>query len=159
MRKESTINKFGRASPPKVKIVPSLPQFRCFSTISKELDYSKLNPYYVTGFTDAEGCFLINIVRRSDQKLGYNVNLMFKIKLHLKDKLLLEKIRNFFDKIALAATYGCSAASRSRLGNPAGRVGNITVRKNGSVEYVVSSIKDLEIVINHFDNYPLITHK
>ena len=198
LRKESTINKFGRASNfflllfiiikknnPKVKIVPSLPQFRCFSTISKELDYSKLNPYYVTGFTDAEGCFLINIVRRSDLKLGYNVNLgappSFKIKLHLKDKLrghkkikdflrpcfstvrcgskLLEKIRNFFDKIALAATYGCSAASRSRLGNPAGRVGNITVRKNGSVEYVVSSIKDLEIVINHFDNYPLITHK
>ena len=136
LRKESTRNKFGRASSPKVKIVPSLPQFRCFSTINKELDYSKLNPYYVTGFTDAEGCFLINIVRRSDLKLGYNVNLMFKIKLHLKDKLLLEKIRNFFDKI-----------------------GNITVRKNGSVEYVVSSIKDLEIVINHFDNYPLITHK
>jgi hypothetical protein len=136
LRKESTRNKFGKASSPKVKIVPSLPQFRCFSTINKELDYSKLNPYYVTGFTDAEGCFLINIVRRSDQKLGYNVNLMFKIKLHLKDKLLLEKIRNFFDKI-----------------------GNITVRKNGSVEYVVSSIKDLEIVINHFDNYPLITHK
>ncbi|UYZ01840.1 LAGLIDADG family homing endonuclease (plasmid) [Peribacillus frigoritolerans] len=133
MRKESTINKFGDS---KVKIVPSLPQFRCFSTISKELDYSKLNPYYVTGFTDAEGCFLINIVRRSDLKLGYNVNLMFKIHLHLKDKLLLEKIRNFFDKI-----------------------GNITVRKNGTVEYVVSSIKDLEIVINHFDNYPLITHK
>ena len=161
MRKESTINKFGRASNfflllfiiikknnPKVKIVPSLPQFRCFSTINKELDYSKLNPYYVTGFTDAEGCFLINIVRRSGgsalQKLGYNVNLgapsSFKIKLRasglLKDKLLLEKIWNFFDKI-----------------------GNITVRKNGSVEYVVSSIKDLEIVINHFDNYPLITHK
>ena len=144
LRKESTRNKFGKASSPKVKIVPSLPQFRCFSTISKELDYSKLNPYYVTGFTDAEGCFLINIVRRSDQKLGYNVNLgappSFKIKLRasglLKDKLLLEKIRNFFDKI-----------------------GNITVRKNGSVEYVVSSIKDLEIVINHFDNYPLITHK
>jgi len=144
LRKESTRNKFGKASSPKVKIVPSLPQFRCFSTINKELDYSKLNPYYVTGFTDAEGCFLINIVRRSDQKLGYNVNLgappSFKIKLRasglLKDKLLLEKIRNFFDKI-----------------------GNITVRKNGSVEYVVSSIKDLEIVINHFDNYPLITHK
>jgi len=144
LRKESTINKFG--SSVAVKIVPtfgwgvSTPQFRCFSTISKELDYSKLNPYYVTGFTDAEGCFLINIVRRSDQKLGYNVNLMFKIKLHLKDKLLLEKIINFFDKI-----------------------GNITVRKNGSVEYVVSSIKESpwrqEIVINHFDNYPLITQK
>uniref|UniRef100_UPI0030E441BE hypothetical protein n=1 Tax=Dematophora necatrix TaxID=2751867 RepID=UPI0030E441BE len=138
LRKESTINKFGA----KMKIVcascasVSLPQFRSFSTISKELAYSKLNPYYVTGFADAEGCFLINIVRRSDQKLGYNVNLMFKINLHLKDKLLLEKISDFF-----------------------GKIGNITVRKIESVEYVVSSIKDLEIVIKHFDDYPLITQK
>jgi len=118
-------------------VVPtSLRQFRSFSSQSLELGYSKLNPSYVTGFADAEGCFLIKIYRRSDLKLGYSVNLAFQINLHLKDKLLLEKIRNYFYKI-----------------------GNITVRKNGSVEYGVNSIKDLEVVINHFDNYPLITKK
>jgi intein-encoded DNA endonuclease-like protein len=94
-----------------------------------------LYPYYVTGFVDGEGCFLINVPSRSDQKLGYNVNLMFKIKLHSKDKVLLEKIRDYFG------------------------VGNITIRKNGYVEYIVSSKKDIEVIINHFDSYPLITQK
>jgi len=94
-----------------------------------------LYPYYVTGFVDGEGFFLINVPSRSDQKLGYNVNLMFKIKLHSKDKVLLEKIRDYFG------------------------VGNITIRKNGYVEYIVSSKKDIEVIINHFDSYPLITQK
>jgi hypothetical protein len=52
----------------------------------------KLNPYYVTGFVDGEGCFLINVNTRSDLKLGYNVNLMFKLKIHSKDIKLLENI-------------------------------------------------------------------
>jgi hypothetical protein len=60
---------------------------------------------------------------------------MFKIKLHSKDKVLLEKIRDYFG------------------------VGNITIRKNGYVEYIVSSKKDIEVIINHFDSYPLITQK
>lgn len=95
----------------------------------------KLNPYYITGFVDGEGCFLINVQRRSYLKLGYSVSLMFKILLHPRDKELLEKIQIFF------------------------KVGNIYTRKEGHVEYVVSSLKDIEVIINHFDSYPLITHK
>ena len=96
----------------------------------------KLNPYSVTGFIDGEGCFLININTRSDQKLGYNVNLMFKLKIHIRDKKLLDYIWNYF--------YN---------------VGNITIRKDGYVELIVSSIKDIKVLINHFDAYPLITKK
>ncbi|CAG8976712.1 hypothetical protein HYALB_00008468 [Hymenoscyphus albidus] len=90
-------------------------------------------------FTD-EGSFLINIHKRSDLILGYSVSLSFKIKLHLKDKELLENISNFFN------------------------VGKIYLRKDGYVDYIVNSMKDLyfvrrEVIINHFNDYPLITQK
>ena len=98
-----------------------------------------LNPYYVTGFTDAEGSFLINIqsrsVGRSPLKLGYSVSLSFKLKLHSKDSELLERIFKFFN------------------------VGKISTRKDGYIEYIVNSMKEMEIIINHFNNYPLITQK
>jgi len=33
------------------------------------------------------------------------------------------------------------------------------IRKNGinSVQYVVESIQELQVIVNHFDNYPLVT--
>ncbi len=94
-----------------------------------------LNPYYVTGFTDAEGCFLINIQSRPGLKLGYSISLSFKLKLHSKDKELLERILNFFN------------------------VGKVYTRKDGYVEYIVNSMKDMEVIIDHFNNYPLISQK
>lgn len=34
---------------------------------------NKLNPYFVTGFTDGEGCFLINMRPNPKLKMGYSV--------------------------------------------------------------------------------------
>src|SRR5689334_23918200 len=104
-----------------------------------------LNPYYVTGFTDAvrSGCFLINIQKRSDLKLGYSISHSLKTKkLHLKDKEL----------IALA----CALRSAQKLCNFF-NVGKIYIRKDGYVDYIVNSMKDIEVIIDHFNNYPLIT--
>jgi hypothetical protein len=50
----------------------------------------------VTGFTDGEGCFLINVRPNPRLKNGYSIELVFKIALHLKDKVLVENIRSFF---------------------------------------------------------------
>jgi hypothetical protein len=30
----------------------------------------KLNPYWVTGFVDAEGCFYVRLVRSKNHKIG-----------------------------------------------------------------------------------------
>jgi LAGLIDADG endonuclease len=68
-------------------------------------------------------------------KTGWIVYLQFGIGLHKKDRLLLESIKTLF-----------------------GNVGNIT-EGNQKVQYRVSSIKDLEVIIEHFDNFPLITQK
>ena len=67
-------------------------------------------------------------------KLGFTVFLQFGINLKIKDKQLLESIQSHLN------------------------VGNITLGKH-NCQYTVTSIKDLEVIINHFDNYPLITQK
>lgn len=62
---------------------------------------------------------------------------MFQITLHKKDFKLLEQIKNHFQG-----------------------VGNIYIKKaNEAVEYKVGSKKDLKVLIDHFDKYPLITQK
>jgi len=68
-------------------------------------------------------------------KTGYSIELVFKIKLHLKDKELIENIRNYFG------------------------IGTIGKTSDGCIQYTVCSIKDLFIIINHFNKYPLLTQK
>jgi len=94
-----------------------------------------LNPYYITGFTDAKGCFSASIYKDSRMSLKWQVKPIFKISLHNKDRRILE---------ALQRTWG---------------VGKIYKDGNDTSTYRVSSLKNLRIIINHFDKYPLITQK
>jgi hypothetical protein len=60
-----------------------------------------------------------------------------------KDKLLLESIKSYF--------------SSGFAGN---KVGGISINKrDGQLVYSVNSIKELAIIVEHFDKYPLITQK
>jgi hypothetical protein len=38
-------------------------------------------------------------------------------------------------------------------------VGNITKQSKDSIRYCVTSVKELQVIIDHFDKYPLITQK
>lgn len=82
-----------------------------------------------------EGCFHISIVNQADVKVGKSVRVMFQISLHRKDKALLYQIKDFF------------------------HVGEVIDRKDGAYYYKVSQIKDLMLIVNHFDKYPLLTEK
>jgi hypothetical protein len=99
---------------------------------------SPLNPWFITGFTDAEGCFSVEIMKdsRNPKKINYNYNLCFKIGLHRRDRALLEEIQKYF-----------------------GGIGSITVLDENAYLYRVASIKNLKLIIDHFDKYPLITEK
>jgi len=66
---------------------------------------------------------------------GYHVLAEFIIGLHKKDRALLELIQQFFG------------------------VGKIYNNGAQGIEYRVHSIKDIELIINHFDKFPLITKK
>ena len=49
----------------------------------------KLDPLFVTGFTDGEGSFSVSITPKNTSKVGgYNVKIFFLINLHLKDLIL-----------------------------------------------------------------------
>lgn len=95
---------------------------------------SGLHPYYITGFSDAESCFFINVRPRPLRKKGYAVEILFRINLSSKDKLLLEKIKDYFG------------------------VGRLLLQGNFA-SYNVRSLSDLQVIIDHFDRYPLISSK
>ena len=94
-----------------------------------------LNPFYVTGFTDGEGSFGIYFTKYSQSKAGYLIQPNFQITLHKNDYALLEKIKNFFG------------------------VGGIYKDGKNLFKYSVRSLKDLGIIIKHFEKYQLQTQK
>jgi hypothetical protein len=44
-----------------------------------------------------EGCFLININKALDHKIGYSISLRVSVNQHIKDKLLLKTLANVLD--------------------------------------------------------------
>nr|QYB19419.1 LAGLIDADG endonuclease [Monilinia fructicola]QYB19480.1 LAGLIDADG endonuclease [Monilinia fructicola]QYB19542.1 LAGLIDADG endonuclease [Monilinia fructicola]QYB19604.1 LAGLIDADG endonuclease [Monilinia fructicola]QYB19667.1 LAGLIDADG endonuclease [Monilinia fructicola] len=97
-----------------------------------------LSPWFISGFTDAEGTFGINFNLKSTTKLGVTAIPLFQIGLHLKDELLLNNIREYF-----------------------GEIGTLVYNKDKDVIFFkVQSLKQiLTVIIPHFDKYPLITQK
>ena len=99
---------------------------------------SKLNPWFITGFVDAEGSFTISVVKDPRYSAGYRVEAIFSISLHKKDSAILEQIQSFFDG--------------------AGKIKFETKRDVAS--YVIRS-KDqiIRLLLPHFDSFYLITQK
>lgn len=105
------------------------------STTQREAN-TLLNPWFITGFTDGEGCFGIFIQKSTTSKLGVTIIPLFQIGLHKKDEQLLRDIQ-------------------ANLGG----IGSISYGQN-MVFFKVQSLKQiLAGIIPHFDKYPLITQK
>ena len=51
-----------------------------------------MDPNYIVGFVDGEGCFSVGCSRRPDVKLGYEIRAAFEIEMVVDDKPILEKI-------------------------------------------------------------------
>jgi hypothetical protein len=83
------------------------------------------NPWFLTGFTDAEGSFSINISPDNRSNLNWAVQAVFTINLHKKDFGNLEAIKN---------TLG---------------VGNINFRSDSVVSYKVKNKKELQVIFSH----------
>nr|YP_010721260.1 LAGLIDADG homing endonuclease [Cyathus striatus]WDS46411.1 LAGLIDADG homing endonuclease [Cyathus striatus] len=95
-----------------------------------------LNPMWVTGFTDAEGSFMLSITTRANSK-NLSIRPSFEIGLHSKDTAILHKIKNFFG------------------------VGLVTIRKfKDTGSFSVTKINDLSnIIVPHFREFPLQSQK
>lgn len=78
---------------------------------------------------------MLNFVRNNKLKVGWRIQPWFRIGLHKKDLYILQSIQNY-------------------LG-----VGKIYDQGPEAIQYSVGSIKDLIIIENHLNKYPLITKK
>jgi len=55
-----------------------------------------LDPWYIVGFTEGEGCFAITISKHKTKKLGLDARLIFEIELRGDDRPILEAIKKYF---------------------------------------------------------------
>ena len=115
--------------------IPSKQLNNKFSTL-KPLNINKLNPWFVTGITDAEGMFTIMVDKNNKRTLGWRVQSKFQIGLHVRDFNLLLQLQEFFKGI--------------------GSIG----KSENMAYYSVSSVEDLtKVIIPHFLKYFLLTKK
>ena len=107
---------------------------RNYSTIN---NYS-IDPWFITGLFVAESSFVVTILKNPRYKTGWNVQARVQIKMHEIDRTLMEKIQEFF-----------------------GGIGYISKANNNlAVEFRVSTLNDIaNVIIPHFDKYPLLTKK
>jgi hypothetical protein len=98
----------------------------------------KLNPWYIVGFIEGEGCFAITISKHKTKRLGKDARLVFEVELRGDDKPILEKIKDYF---------GC------------GYLVGLNYERYGwmpHVKYAVHSFKEIKrVIIPFFKKYPL----
>lgn len=108
-----------------------------YSTMTRPTDLTTtIDPGFITGFTDAEGCFMINISSCKRLNTGWDTVATFKIELHEKDLELLKLIQTYF-----------------------GGIGLIYKGRNSVIFRVRSLEQIMGVVLPHFDKYSLITQK
>ena len=96
-----------------------------------------LNPFWVTGFVDGEGCFSIQFVKNKKYKLGISVRISFSIGQSNRSKEMMERIALFF-------------CQRSK-----------NIRSDKSLlKYETKNLNHiLQTIIPHFQKYPLQSNK
>lgn len=67
-------------------------------TVNQPLNYAS-HPWFITGLFDAESSFVVTILKNSRYKTGWNVQARVQIKMHEKDRALIQSIPEFFGGI------------------------------------------------------------
>jgi hypothetical protein len=115
------------------RLYSSLPQQTLrYSTFDQTKTHS-ISPWFISGYTDAEGCFNVSLQRNPNGK--FYIRPQFLIQVHSRDKGLLMQIQDHW-----------------------GGIGNIYNNSDNS-KFTVRSLDHILKIIDHFSNYPLITQK
>lgn len=98
----------------------------------------KLNPTYVAGFVDGEGCFCLSMSKHATTKRKIEIRPLFEIEVRNDDRAILERIKT---------TIGCGSIYELRYD----RYGWMPHAK-----YKVSSVRDIcRYIIPFFDRHKL----
>jgi hypothetical protein len=57
---------------------------------------SQIDPWWIVGFVDGEGCFSISFIKNGTMRFGYQIFVEFVVTQGEKSLVVLEKIRNYF---------------------------------------------------------------
>lgn len=93
-----------------------------------------VDPYWITGFVEAEGCFSISVKKSNTYKIGFQTQLSFSIVQHSRDKILMENFISYFN---------CGSLYEN----------------TEHVTYAISKLSLQEIIIPFFQKYPLQGYK
>ena len=97
----------------------------------------RLDPWFVTGLTEGEGCFCVSIAIRPKMKVGLEARPSFSLSLNERDRDLLGGLQAFFE---------CGWIRES----PSDR----------TFKYEVRSVRELlDRIVPHFEAYPLLGAK
>jgi hypothetical protein len=95
----------------------------------------EINPWFITGFSEAEASFIVSISLNANTNTGWRVTPNFSIHIHTKDVALLQNIRD---------TLG---------------VGKVSKNSSSTVLFRVDNLQELQVIVDHFTKYPLIGSK
>ena len=96
-----------------------------------------LNPFWVTGFVDGDGCFSISFTKRKKCKFGLEVRPSFSITQHYSNLVIFKKLHDFFN---------CGGVRYSK--------------KDRTYKYEVRNLDHLVLrILPHFQSYPLQTSR
>lgn len=109
------------------------------NAMSADNQQERLDPYWIAGFVDGEGCFHVSINKAHKMSLGWQVLPEFRIVQHEKDEKVLYLIKKFF-------CFGDVKINR-------------TDHHGTRKEFRVRGIKSLKKLIDFFRKYQLKTSK
>ena len=95
-----------------------------------------LNNAWLSGFTDAEGCFNVSIIKRKESKIGYRIIIRFLLD-QKNGKDLFTILSDLFQNGFVSLRSGTKEVYR----------------------FTIDSLKGIEILIKYFNQYPLKTKK
>lgn len=97
----------------------------------------RLDPWFVTGLAEGEGCFCVSFVIRSKMRVGLQALPSFSLSLNEKDRDVLGALQAYFE---------CGGIRESR--------------SDRTFKYEVRSVPELtERIVPHFEAYPLLGAK
>lgn len=66
----------------------------------------RLDPKWITGFVDGEGCFYVGVNQVEKASLGWQVLPEFRVVQHQRDEQVLQKIKNYFGFGSIEVNHG-----------------------------------------------------
>jgi hypothetical protein len=94
-----------------------------------------LDPQWVAGFVDGEGCFHVSINKQHGMTTGWQVLPEFRVVQHSKDEAILKRLQQFFN------------------------AGSVVVNHDTRKELRIRKLEDLKKVAAFFQQHPLQTKK